>query len=75
MKELDLINRYGIQVTVVKVYPPYFWLNGLALPKKTAWQIGHAIRKLMGPNTEDQPVLGGIVEQDEKYVGEILREG
>ena len=37
--------------------------------QKSAWKIGHAIRKLIDPGNELVPALTGIVELDEKYVG------
>ena len=46
-----------------------FLAKWIGVTQKTAWKIGHAIREMMDPNPEDQPVLGGIVELDEKYVG------
>ena len=46
-----------------------FLAKWIGVTQKTAWKIGHAIREMMDPNTENQPVLGGIVELDEKYVG------
>jgi transposase-like protein len=46
-----------------------FLAKWIGVTQKTAWKLGHAIREMMDPGTEDQPVLGGIVELDEKYFG------
>lgn len=37
--------------------------------QKTAWKIGHAIRELTGPQSYGHPVLQGVVELDDKYLG------
>lgn len=39
------------------------------ISQKSAWKIGHAIRKMMDPGSELVPALSGIVELDEKYFG------
>ena len=41
----------------------------LGVAQRTAWKMGHAIRRLMEPDPEGQPPLNGIVELDEKYFG------
>ena len=41
----------------------------LAVAQRTAWKMGHAIRRLMEPDPEGRPLLNGIVELDEKYFG------
>ena len=41
----------------------------IGISQKSAWKIGHAIRKMMDPSDELLPALNGIVELDEKYVG------
>ena len=41
----------------------------VGISQKSAWKIGHAIRKMMDPGDELLPALSGIVELDEKYVG------
>ncbi len=41
----------------------------IGISQKSAWKIGHAIRKMMDPGDELFPALNGIVELDEKYVG------
>ena len=41
----------------------------VGVAQKTAWKMGHGIRKLMEPGAESQPPLHGIVELDEKYFG------
>jgi transposase-like protein len=41
----------------------------VGISQKSAWKIGHAIRKMMDPGNELVPALNGIVELDEKYVG------
>jgi transposase-like protein len=41
----------------------------IGISQKSAWKIGHAIRKMMDPGSEMIPALSGIVELDEKYVG------
>jgi transposase-like protein len=35
----------------------------------TAWKVGHTIRKMMDSSNSDAPLLQGIVELDEKYLG------
>ena len=46
-----------------------FLAKWIGVSQKTAWKMGHAIREMMDPGTENQPVLSGIVELDEKYLG------
>ena len=41
----------------------------VGISQKSAWKIGHAIRKMMDPGEELVPALSGIVELDEKYIG------
>lgn len=41
----------------------------VGISQKSAWKIGHAIRKMMDPGSELVPSLQGIVELDEKYIG------
>lgn len=41
----------------------------VGISQKSAWKLGHAIRKMMDPTGELIPALGGIVELDEKYIG------
>lgn len=41
----------------------------LGVTQKTAWKLGHAIRRLMDESDGPWPKLSGIVEVDEKYVG------
>ena len=41
----------------------------IGISQKSAWKLGHAIRKMMDPGTELVPALCGIVEIDEKYIG------
>ena len=41
----------------------------VGISQKSAWKLGHAIRKMMEPGNEIHPALQGIVELDEKYVG------
>jgi len=42
--------------------------------QKTTWRVGHAIREMMDPGCESQPLLSGIVELDEKYFGREPRQ-
>jgi transposase len=44
----------------------------LGVTYKTAWRIGHEIRKYMGMVDGDPP-LGGIVEADETYIGGVRK--
>jgi transposase-like protein len=46
-----------------------FLAKWIGVTQKTAWKLGHAIRQMMHPITETQPVLSGTVELDEKYFG------
>lgn len=46
-----------------------FMAKWVGVTQKTAWKMGHAVREMMDPGTENQPPLGGIVELDEKYLG------
>ena len=41
----------------------------VGISQKSAWKIGHAIRKMMDHSNDLVPELSGIVELDEKYVG------
>jgi transposase-like protein len=41
----------------------------IGVSQKTAWRMGHAIRQMMAPGAEPQPILKGIVELDEKFLG------
>ena len=41
----------------------------VGISQKSAWKLGHAVREMMDPGTEILPVLSGMVELDEKYVG------
>ena len=41
----------------------------VGISQKSAWKVGHAIRKMMEPGSCLVPALKGIVELDEKYVG------
>ena len=41
----------------------------LGVAQRTAWKMGHAVRRLMEPSHEGRPPLNGIVELDEKYLG------
>ena len=43
--------------------------------QKSAWKIGHAIRKMMHPVDELIPALSGKIELDEKDVGGKPRYG
>ena len=41
----------------------------LGVTQTTAWKMGHAIRTMMDTGSEKTPLLDGIVELDEKYLG------
>lgn len=41
----------------------------LGVAQRTAWKMGHAVRRMMEPSHEGRPPLNGIVELDEKYFG------
>ena len=41
----------------------------VGISQKSAWKIGHAIRKMMEPESDFVPALSGVVELDEKYIG------
>ena len=41
----------------------------IGVSQKTAWKIGHAIREMMDSDNTDIPMLKGIVEVDEKFIG------
>ena len=41
----------------------------LGVTQTTAGKMGHAIRAMMDPGSERIPLLDGIVELDEKYIG------
>jgi transposase len=41
----------------------------LGVTYKTAWRIGHELRKLMGSENDTNPPMSGHVEADETYVG------
>ena len=46
-----------------------FIAKWIGVTQKTAWKMCHAIRQMMGPCIGQSPVLNGIVELDEKYIG------
>lgn len=46
-----------------------FLAKWIGVSQKSAWKLGHAIRKMMDPGSELVPALRGTVELDEKYVG------
>ena len=41
----------------------------VGISQKSAWKLGHTVRKMMDPGSELVPALCGIVELDEKYIG------
>ena len=41
----------------------------VGVSQKTAWKMGHAVRQMMAACSQGQPLLNGIVELDEKYLG------
>lgn len=41
----------------------------IGISQKSAWKVSHAVREMMDPGSAFVPVLSGIVELDEKYVG------
>ena len=41
----------------------------LGVTYKTAWRMGHELRKLMGAENDSNPPMTGHVEMDETYVG------
>jgi len=41
----------------------------LGISQPTAWKMGHAIRAMMDPSSDNAPLLKGVVELDEKYFG------
>jgi len=41
----------------------------IGVTQNTAWRLGYGVREMMDPSTEDQPILSGTVELDEKYFG------
>lgn len=41
----------------------------LGVTYKTAWRIGHELRKLMGGKNDTDPPMSGHVETDETYIG------
>ena len=47
----------------------------VGVSQKTAWKMGHAIRKMMEHDLLDVPMLKGIVEVDEKFIGGKPRHG
>ncbi len=46
-----------------------FLAKWVGVSQKTAWRMGHAIRQMMDPGAGADPILNGIVELDEKYLG------
>jgi len=50
-----------------------FLAKWVGISQKSAWKLGHAIRKMMDPGAELLPALSGIVELDEKYIGDKPR--
>jgi transposase-like protein len=47
----------------------------VGVSQKTAWKMGHAIRQMMETDLLDVPMLKGIVELDEKFIGGKPRHG
>jgi len=43
----------------------------LGVTYKTAWRIGHELRKLMAGKNDIDPPMSGHVDVDETYVGEF----
>lgn len=41
----------------------------IGVTQPTAWRMGHSIRQMMDPQRTDAPMLQGIVELDEAYIG------
>lgn len=46
-----------------------FLAKWIGVTQKTAWKLGHAVRQMMDPGAEGEPVLSGKVELHEKYFG------
>ena len=46
-----------------------FLAKWIGVTQKTAWKLGHAVREMMDPSAEGEPILSGTVELDEKYFG------
>ena len=46
-----------------------FLAKWIGVTQKTAWKLGHAVREMMDPGAEGEPILSGKVELDEKYFG------
>ena len=46
-----------------------FLAKWIGVTQKTAWKLGHAVREMMDPGAEGEPILSGTVELDEKYFG------
>jgi len=46
-----------------------FLAKWVGVTQKTAWKLGHAVREMMDPGSEGDPILSGRVELDEKYFG------
>jgi len=46
-----------------------FLAKWIGVTQKTAWKLGHAVREMMDPGPEGQPILSCTVELDEKYFG------
>jgi transposase-like protein len=47
----------------------------VGVSQKTAWKMGHAIRQMMETDLLNTPMLNGIVELDEKFIGGKPRYG
>ena len=45
----------------------------IGLSQKSAWKVSHEVRAMMDPESGFNPVLSGVVELDEKYIGGKLR--
>jgi len=46
-----------------------FLAKWVGLSQKSAWKLGHAVRKMMDPGSDLVSALHGIVELDKKYIG------
>ena len=56
-----------------------FLAKWIGVTQKTAWKLGHAVREMMDPGTEGEPILSGTVElsdiRSQNELMRLLREG
>jgi hypothetical protein len=66
---VEMVAGYVLDSQLQQGHFVCFFGKLIGISQKSAWKLGHAIRKMMEPGSELVPALSGIVELDEKYIG------